>query len=129
QRFAACRARLLNLQVPAAADAIGADSSKRGDLDASDLDQELAKIERRLGIEAVGARESAHEIETSDSLSSMPSYGSIGCCVSDGKMLSLAAAYPSEAGLPSVARPAAGILISLGTAVFVWYRRRRFRVN
>jgi len=121
----AYRTRLLNSPLSSTNSPVRADPSKSADLDTSALDQELAKIERRLAIDELVARASADAASSVDSYSLIPPAGSVGFAVVHGKPQSFWAAYPSEVGLSTAARPVAAVVIAAATVLLVWITRRR----
>jgi hypothetical protein len=118
QRIAACRTRLLNSneESPATAEA-RIDRAKRFDADTTALDQEVAKIQRRLAVDEFATGVSGDVAFGTDSLTLMAPRGSVTFAVKRGGTPSLSAAYPSDSGRSTVARPMVALLLALAAVL------------
>jgi hypothetical protein len=125
QRFLGCRARFVNLssQSPVTSDPARADSANRAELEISALDQEFAKVNRRLAIDELAASAAADVAAGAGALSPSLAGDSVSFAVERGKALSILAAYPLETGLTSAIRSAIAITIALATGLLAWLAR------
>jgi hypothetical protein len=100
------------------------DSGKRPDVDISALDQEFAKIHRRLAIEELAASASAEGAMAADDLDLLTAHSSVTFAVARARTPSLSLAYPSEAEFSSVTRITVALVLALSTSLLVWRSRR-----